>query len=63
MLLQTNSYIVPKEKRTVVLNLKTMKVADVSWTNWAPWNAYGPTNLRVSLLPPLTVELPPCHRP
>ncbi len=38
----------PKEKRTLALDLGTLKTAEVRWTHWAPNNAYGPLNMRVS---------------
>jgi serine/threonine protein kinase len=36
------------EKRTVMLELDTMATTDVHWTHWAPNNAYGPLDMRVS---------------
>ncbi len=36
------------EKRTVLLELDTMATTDVQWSNWAPNNAYGPMDMRVS---------------
>ena len=36
------------EKRTVALELDTMATTDVHWSHWAPNNAYGPLDMRVS---------------
>jgi serine protease Do len=36
------------EKRTVMLELETMAATDVHWSHWAPNNAYGPLDMRVS---------------
>ncbi len=40
-------YIAP-EKRTLSLDLDTLTTTEVHWTNWAPNNAYGPLEMRVS---------------
>lgn len=36
----------PKEKRTLAVDLGSLETAEVRWTNWAPTNAYGPLNMR-----------------
>jgi S1-C subfamily serine protease len=38
----------PKEKRTLELNLDDMTTAEVQWRHWAPNNAYGPLNMRAT---------------
>ncbi len=40
-------YVAP-EKRTLSLDLDTLATTEVHWTNWAPNNAYGPSEMRVS---------------
>jgi hypothetical protein len=38
----------PKEKRTLALNLDSMETIEVTWSHWGPRNAYGPLNMRAS---------------
>jgi hypothetical protein len=38
----------PKEKRTLALNLDTLATTEVRWSNWAPNNAYGPLHMRAA---------------
>ncbi len=38
----------PKEKRTLTLDLDSLKTEEVRWTNWAPNNAYGPLEMRAA---------------
>jgi S1-C subfamily serine protease len=38
----------PREKRTLALDLATAQAAEVRWTHWGPGNAYGPLVMRVS---------------
>lgn len=38
----------PKEKRTLAMDLATLKTTQVRWKHWAPDNAYGPLQMRVS---------------
>jgi hypothetical protein len=39
---------IPKEKRTLALDLKTLKTTEVIWSHWSPTNAYGPLAMRAS---------------
>jgi hypothetical protein len=38
----------PKEKRTLAVNLDTLETTEVRWSHWAPTNAYGPLTMRTS---------------
>jgi predicted Zn finger-like uncharacterized protein len=38
----------PREKRTLALNLDSLETTEVRWTHWAPSNAYGPLDMRAS---------------
>jgi hypothetical protein len=38
----------PKEKRTLAVDLDTLETAEVNWKHWAPNNAYGPLNMQAS---------------
>jgi S1-C subfamily serine protease len=38
----------PKEKRTLALDLRSLETTEVRWLNWAPNNAYGPAEMRAS---------------
>jgi hypothetical protein len=38
----------PREKRTLALDLKSLETTEVHWAHWAPNNAYGPLNMRAS---------------
>jgi S1-C subfamily serine protease len=38
----------PKEKRTLAVNLDKLETTEVKWSNWAPNNAYGPLTMRTS---------------
>jgi serine protease Do len=38
----------PKEKRTLAVNLDTLETTEVRWSHWAPNNAYGPLTMRTS---------------
>jgi predicted Zn finger-like uncharacterized protein len=38
----------PREKRTLTVDLDSLATTEVSWSNWAPNNAYGPLNMRAS---------------
>jgi hypothetical protein len=38
----------PREKRTVAMDPKSLETVDVNWQHWAPNNAYGPLNMRAS---------------
>jgi hypothetical protein len=38
----------PKEKRTLAVNLESLETTEVQWSHWAPNNAYGPLNMRAS---------------
>jgi hypothetical protein len=38
----------PKEKRTLILDLATLTTTEVNWSNWGPRNAYGPLLMRAS---------------
>jgi hypothetical protein len=38
----------PREKRTLALNLDTLETTEVRWTNWGPNTACGPLTLRTS---------------
>jgi serine/threonine protein kinase len=38
----------PREKRTLAVDLKSLEATDVVWKHWAPNNAYGPLVMRSS---------------
>ena len=38
----------PREKRTLTLNLNTLATTEVHWRHWAPSNAYGPLQMRAA---------------
>jgi S1-C subfamily serine protease len=38
----------PKEKRTLTMDLGTLKTTEVVWNHWSPSNAYGPLVMRAS---------------
>jgi S1-C subfamily serine protease len=38
----------PKEKRTLAVDLDSLKTTEVKWTHWSPDNAYGPLEMRVA---------------
>jgi len=38
----------PTEKRTLALDLASLKTTEIRWTHWEPNGAYGPLNMRAS---------------
>jgi hypothetical protein len=38
----------PKEKRTLALNLDKLETTEIKWSRWGPTNAYGPLTMRTS---------------
>jgi S1-C subfamily serine protease len=38
----------PKEKRTLAMDLKSLQTVEVHWQHWAPNNGYGPQNMRAA---------------
>jgi len=38
----------PREKRTLALDLTRLTTTEVNWNHWSPSNAYGPLHMRVS---------------
>jgi hypothetical protein len=38
----------PREKRTLAVDLDSLQTTEVRWTHWAPSNAYGPLEMRAS---------------
>jgi hypothetical protein len=38
----------PREKRTLALDLDDLTTTEVRWTHWSPTNAYGPLHMRAS---------------
>jgi hypothetical protein len=41
-------FYLPRQKRTLALNLDILETTDVRWSHWAPNNAYGPLQMRAS---------------